>query len=155
MHRVTGCSARVRLYHSSNCGKILRAGCTTCLPIGRRLRMKSLCLCSVLWLVIAGDSAPANTDELGSFTVTCPPIVFVKRPHFDRPFGLGTIIGWDIYRPGGGIYVIDPRHPDSPEREMPSRHWSCSSAQGCLSPFQVSLLSTSSSYRFGCLFAAE
>ncbi|MHC4743050.1 MAG: hypothetical protein ACYS8Z_14130, partial [Planctomycetota bacterium] len=25
----------------------------------------------------------------------CPPIAFVKRRHFDRPFGIGSMIGWD------------------------------------------------------------
>jgi hypothetical protein len=56
-------------------------------------------------------SAPISTDR-------SPPIVFVKRPHFDRPFGIGSIIGWDIYKPGGGIYIYDPAHPEQFPREI-------------------------------------
>jgi hypothetical protein len=48
----------------------------------------------------------------------CPPIAFVKRQHFDRPFGIGTIIGWDIYKPGGGIYVYDPQRGEDGIREI-------------------------------------
>jgi hypothetical protein len=48
----------------------------------------------------------------------CGPIIFVKRQHFDRPFGIGSIVGWDIYKPGGGIYVYDPRHPNRNPREV-------------------------------------
>lgn len=48
----------------------------------------------------------------------CPPIAFVKRQHFDRPFGIGSMIGWDIYKPGGGIYVYDPTHPRKEPREI-------------------------------------
>ena len=48
----------------------------------------------------------------------CPPIAFVKRRHFDRPFGIGSIIGWDIYKPGGGIYVYDPQRPQAGAREV-------------------------------------
>ena len=48
----------------------------------------------------------------------CPPIAFVKRQHFDRPFGIGTIIGWDIYKPGGGIYIYDPNKPEAGAQEI-------------------------------------
>ncbi|MDP6636015.1 MAG: DUF1080 domain-containing protein [Phycisphaerae bacterium] len=36
-----------------------------------------------------------------------PRLVFVKRHHFKRPFGIGSIIGWNIFIPGGGIYTRD------------------------------------------------
>ena len=36
-----------------------------------------------------------------------PRLVFVKRHHFKRPFGVGSIIGWNIFTPGGGIYTCD------------------------------------------------
>ncbi|MBN1125469.1 MAG: hypothetical protein JXA82_10710 [Sedimentisphaerales bacterium] len=48
----------------------------------------------------------------------CPRIAFVKRPHFDRPFGIGSIISWDIYKPGGGIYIYDPATPKQPLSEI-------------------------------------
>lgn len=51
-------------------------------------------------------------------TESCPPVAFVKRPHFARPFGIGSMIGWDIYRPGGGINVYDPTQPEKLLREI-------------------------------------
>lgn len=47
----------------------------------------------------------------------CPPIAFVKRHHFKRPFGIGSIIAWDIHVPGCGIYTYDPKRPGG-EREI-------------------------------------
>ena len=47
----------------------------------------------------------------------CPPIAFVKRAHFDRPFGIGSMIGWDVYKAGGGIFIYDPSRPGQ-EREI-------------------------------------
>jgi hypothetical protein len=41
------------------------------------------------------------------FVKASPRLVFVKRNHFKRPFGIGSIIGWDIFIPGGGIYARD------------------------------------------------
>ncbi|MDP7286869.1 MAG: DUF1080 domain-containing protein [Phycisphaerae bacterium] len=41
------------------------------------------------------------------FIKAAPRLVYVKRNHFKRPFGIGSIIGWDIFIPGGGIYVRD------------------------------------------------
>jgi len=51
-------------------------------------------------------------------THDCPPIAFVKRQHFDRPFGIGTMIGWDIYKPSGGIYLYDPKKPGDGTQEI-------------------------------------
>jgi hypothetical protein len=48
----------------------------------------------------------------------CGPIVLVKRQHFDRPFGIGSMVGWNIYRPGEGIYVYDPRQPERAAEEI-------------------------------------
>ncbi len=45
-------------------------------------------------------------------------LVFVKRNHFKRPFGIGSIIGWNIYVPGGGIYTCDLTKPGQPETEL-------------------------------------
>jgi hypothetical protein len=45
-------------------------------------------------------------------------MAFVKRQHFDKPFGIGTIIAWDIYKPGGGICVYDPKDPQAAAREV-------------------------------------
>ena len=63
----------------------------------------------------AGSPAKGKAPKLRG---RCPPIAFVKRHHFKRPFGIGTIIGWDIHTPGCGIYTCDPRHPDGGEREI-------------------------------------
>jgi mono/diheme cytochrome c family protein len=65
----------------------------------------------LLWLT-SGACADGITAE------DCPPIAFVKRQHFDKPFGIGTIIAWDIYKPGGGIYVCDPKKPQVGAREV-------------------------------------
>ncbi|MGB2820834.1 MAG: hypothetical protein WBF17_07630, partial [Phycisphaerae bacterium] len=44
---------------------------------------------------------------------------FVKRHHFGRPFGIGTMMCWDIVRDyGGGIYVYDPNQPGAGAREV-------------------------------------
>jgi len=45
-------------------------------------------------------------------------LVFVKRHHFRRPFGIGTIIAWDIHTPGGGIYTCDLSRPGGGEKEL-------------------------------------
>jgi len=41
------------------------------------------------------------------FVKAVPRLAYVKRHHFKRPFGIGSIIGWDIFTPGGGIYLRD------------------------------------------------
>jgi hypothetical protein len=48
----------------------------------------------------------------------CPEILFLKRHHTRAPFGIGTMYAWDCYSPGGGIYALDPRHPQRPQREI-------------------------------------
>ena len=48
----------------------------------------------------------------------CPPMAFVKRHHLGRPFGVGTIYCWNVYKPGGGIYVYDPAHRENAPREV-------------------------------------
>ncbi|NQU26026.1 MAG: PD40 domain-containing protein [Candidatus Nealsonbacteria bacterium] len=60
-------------------------------------------------------SPSALTEALGK---ECPPIAFVKRHHLQRPFGVGTIYCWNVYKPGGGIYVYDPAQPKEPPREI-------------------------------------
>jgi len=45
-------------------------------------------------------------------------VAFIKRHHFRRPFGIGSIIGWDIFAAGGGIYTCDPSKPDGAEKEI-------------------------------------
>ena len=48
----------------------------------------------------------------------CPPIVFVKRHHFASPGAGGVLLCWDVFRPGGGIFVCDPRQPEQGERRI-------------------------------------
>jgi len=63
-------------------------------------------------------AAPAETPSAHEALGDCPEIVFIKRHHIRRPFGLGTIYAWNCYLPGGGIYAFDPRHPQRPHREI-------------------------------------
>lgn len=56
----------------------------------------------------AQEIPTAETSDIDD----CPPFAFVKRNHFKRPFGIGTIIGWNIYTPNCGIYTYDPKNPD-------------------------------------------
>jgi len=52
--------------------------------------------------------SPAEQLALkAKFVKAVPRLVFIKRHHFKRPFGIGSIIGWDIFIPGGGIYSRD------------------------------------------------
>ncbi|MHC4504048.1 MAG: TolB family protein, partial [Planctomycetota bacterium] len=73
-------------------------------------------------LLLSGLCAEGKQDESvpgqRSFRDRCPPIVFVKRRHFGKPFGIGTIIGWDIYSPGCGIYTYDPKRPEEGAKEI-------------------------------------
>jgi hypothetical protein len=78
--------------------------------------IKLVCL-TLLCSVFADGWLLAEQEDVLS-AKNCPPIVFVKRPHFDRPFGIGTIIGWDIYKPGGGICIYDPSHPEGGTRDI-------------------------------------
>ena len=70
------------------------------------------------WAVLASCVCLEVSFAGGPRVEDCGPIVFVKRQHFDRPFGIGSIIGWDIYKPGGGIYVYDPQRPEEGAREI-------------------------------------
>ena len=60
------------------------------------------------------DSPHADLASLGD----CHEIVFIKRHHISRPFGVGTMYAWGCYSPGGGIYAADPRRPERPHREI-------------------------------------
>ncbi|MCP4376684.1 MAG: hypothetical protein GY794_10985, partial [bacterium] len=62
-----------------------------------------------------GPSVPAEL-RAGAY----PPIVFVKRKHFHRVFGIGTMascLASNNLR-GSGIYTIDPSDPKRREREI-------------------------------------
>jgi hypothetical protein len=48
----------------------------------------------------------------------CGKFAFVKRNHFGRPFGVGTMYSWRIYRPGCGIYVYDAANPKTAPKEI-------------------------------------
>ncbi len=69
----------------------------------------------------ADDTSPAATAATvaaHAALADCPEIVFIKRHHIRRPFGIGTMYAWNCYSPGGGIYAFDPRHPERPHREI-------------------------------------
>ncbi len=74
-------------------------------------------LCAI-GLCVGIAAADSQTTSLSPDPQACPAIVFVKRQHFDRPFGIGTIIGWKIYKPGGGIYICDPQQPETDAKEI-------------------------------------
>jgi len=63
-------------------------------------------------------SVPAETVAAHPALADCPEIVFLKRHHVSRPFGIGTMYAWKCYSPGGGIYAFDPAHPEKPHREI-------------------------------------
>ncbi len=63
----------------------------------------------------------AESDSfIGHDASALPPILFVKRHHFGRPFGVGTRAFWSavVARNGCGIYCFDPRSPGNPERQL-------------------------------------
>jgi len=71
--------------------------------------------------VLAATAVTATADEAAlraTLESDCPPFAFVKRHHLREPFGVGTIYCWDVYRPGGGIYVYDPADPERGHREI-------------------------------------
>ncbi|MEE8451166.1 MAG: hypothetical protein V3R99_04595 [Thermoguttaceae bacterium] len=64
-------------------------------------------------------ACPAGETALkGLVANDCPPIAFVKRHHLRKPFGVGTIYCWNVYSPGGGIYIYDPAHPEKGHKEI-------------------------------------
>ena len=66
-----------------------------------------------------GDQKPAAaTPTTHPALADCPEVLFIKRIHVRRPFGLGTMYAWDCYSPGGGIYAFDPRRPAAAHREI-------------------------------------
>ncbi len=77
----------------------------------RRHRVLAAAVVVVAMFVSAGDThaaqkeAPAVRKAAGGFDAVeavkgCGKFAFVKRHHFNRPFGVGTIYCWQIYRPG-------------------------------------------------------
>ena len=67
----------------------------------------------------ATDAASTNSADFDPKAIaSLPPMAFVKRHHLRRPFGMGTIYCWNVYSPGGGIYVYDPARPDSTPKEI-------------------------------------
>ena len=65
--------------------------------------------------VAGGDD---RTFDGATAVKSLPPIAFVKRHHLGKPFGVGTIYCWNVYKPGGGIYVYDPARPEKGEKEL-------------------------------------
>lgn len=73
----------------------------------------TLCVLCILGAARAEEPVPKP-----SLAERCPPFAFVKRHHFKRPFGIGSIIGWDIYTPNCGIYTYDPKKPGQEAKEI-------------------------------------
>ena len=60
----------------------------------------------------------ANAFDAQAAVKGLPQIAFTKRHHLRKPFGMGTIYCWNVYSPGGGIYVYDPARAETPAREI-------------------------------------
>ena len=69
------------------------------------LRLMSI-VCVVSHFLAPGWASGSQALQMDEGTL--PKIVFVKRHHFGEPFGIGSMIGWDIHKAGGGIYVYEP-----------------------------------------------
>jgi hypothetical protein len=65
-------------------------------------------------------TAPTETVSAHAALADCPEIVFIKRHHVSRPFGIGTMYAWKCYSPGGGIYAFDPLQPEKPGSSNPA-----------------------------------
>ncbi len=82
---------------------------------------KTACVLVVCCLAAAGPAAAPDKEAAvlkARFARAAGRVVFVKRHHFKRPFGIGSIIAWDIHIPGGGIYTCDPSKPGGDEVEL-------------------------------------
>jgi len=87
--------------------------------------MKRIGLLSLLTVALATTSLHADTiyddpqvaDRPAEQTVrSLPKIAFTKRHHLAKPFGVGTVYCWSVYRPGGGLFIYDPAHPEQEPR---------------------------------------
>ena len=83
-----------------------------------RARAASLAMASAMLglMFVAGQARRAKADAAAKPPL--PTIAFVKRHHFRKPFGVGTLYCWNVFTPGCGIYIYDPAHPDKGEREI-------------------------------------
>jgi len=68
----------------------------------------------LLYLTVAAAATIEASGQFDGDLTGLPKIAFVKRHHFAKPFGIGSMIAWDIHSPGGGIYIYDPKKPDKP-----------------------------------------
>ena len=66
------------------------------------------------------DGTEKNSSDFDAAAAVkgCGPFAFVKRHHFGKPFGVGTIYCWRVYRAGGGIYTYDASSPDKGQKEI-------------------------------------
>jgi len=83
-----------------------------------RLRNSTAAIAIAIVLLVSPLSAQETESSQESLLKQCPPFAFVKRNHFDRPFGIGSMIGWDIYIPNCGIYTYDPARPEQLPKEI-------------------------------------
>ncbi len=73
------------------------------------------------WLVVAvlmANVALAAEPPTVRPAKNIPPVAFVKRAHFRRPFGGGTLYCWNVYSPGTAICIYDPARPQDGQREI-------------------------------------
>ncbi len=56
--------------------------------------------------------------RLAGYRQRCPKFAFVKRHHFRSPGAGGVLLCWNVFTPGGGIYIYDPRLPDEQPEEI-------------------------------------
>lgn len=87
--------------------------------------MKSLGFLSLLAVALYGTSLRADSiyddprvagKPAAEAVRSLPKIAFTKRHHLGKPFGVGTVYCWSVYKPGGGLFIYDPARPDEKPR---------------------------------------
>jgi len=66
----------------------------------------------------SGTEKNAADFDAAAAVKGCGRFAFVKRRHFGRPFGVGTLYCWRVYSPGCGIYIYDAANPAAGQKEI-------------------------------------
>jgi len=65
-----------------------------------------------------GTEKNSSDFDAAAAVKRCGKFAFVKRHHLGKPFGVGTIYCWRVYRAGGGIYTYDASSPNKGQKEI-------------------------------------